>query len=99
LAEIYRESGLYAGYELPRYTMDGGEHADASQVLSWLEAHPNFRRVEAADPAFGDLVTFRLARVAQPVATIEARLEDEEDDILKQMHTLHDQLTPWQRGD
>jgi cell wall-associated NlpC family hydrolase len=50
--------------------MDGGDHADASQVLSWLEAHPNFRRVEAADPLFGDFVTFRLARVAHHVGLV-----------------------------
>jgi cell wall-associated NlpC family hydrolase len=70
LAEIYREAGLFAGYELPRYTMDGGDHADSSQVLSWLEAHPNFQRVERAHLATGDLVTFRLARVAHHVGLV-----------------------------
>ena len=49
-------------------------------------------------------VVTRLHRTApslegQPVATIEARLKEEEDDILKQMHTLHERLTPWQRAD
>jgi cell wall-associated NlpC family hydrolase len=69
LAEIYRETGLFAGYELPRYTMDGGDHADSSQVLSWLEAHPRFRRLDLATEALaaGDLVTFRLGRVAHHV--------------------------------
>jgi hypothetical protein len=52
--------------------------------------------------AIGKVVT-RLHRTApslegQPVATIEARLKDEADDILKQMHTLHERLTPWQRA-
>ena len=69
LAEIYRETGLFAGYELPRYTMGGGDHADVSLVVSWLEAHPRFRRLDlAADTlAAGDLVTFRLGRVAHHV--------------------------------
>ncbi len=49
-------------------------------------------------------VVTRLHRTApslegQPVATIEARLKDEEDDILKQMHTLHERLELWQQGE
>ena len=50
--------------------MDGGDHADASQVLSWLEAHPNFRRIERAHLATGDIVTFRLATVAHHVGLV-----------------------------
>jgi cell wall-associated NlpC family hydrolase len=72
LAEICREPDLFAGYELPRYTMDGGDHTDASQVLSWLEAHPRFRRIDLASEALaaGDLITFRLGRVAHHVGPI-----------------------------
>ena len=68
LAEIYRESGLLAGYELPRYTMGGGDHADTSLVISWLEAHP-LRRIDLTTDALAarDLVTFRLGRVAHHV--------------------------------
>jgi cell wall-associated NlpC family hydrolase len=50
--------------------MDGGDHADSSQVLSWLEAHLNFRRVAGVHLALGDLVTFRLARVAHHVGLV-----------------------------
>jgi cell wall-associated NlpC family hydrolase len=50
--------------------MDGGSHADASQVISWLEAHPNLQRIEGPNSAFGDLVTFRLARVAHHVGLV-----------------------------
>jgi cell wall-associated NlpC family hydrolase len=50
--------------------MDGGDHADVSQVLSWLEAHPRFRRVERLTLAAGDLVTFRLGRVAHHVGLV-----------------------------
>ncbi|MCZ7636752.1 MAG: hypothetical protein M5U12_12385 [Verrucomicrobia bacterium] len=35
----------------------------------------------------------------QSVAVIEARLKEEEDDILKQLHTLDDRLGEWQRAD
>ncbi len=72
LAEIYRETGLFAGYELPRYTMGGGDHADVSLVISWLEAHPRFRRIDLAFEALaaGDLVTFRLGRVAHHVGLV-----------------------------
>ncbi|HNQ90858.1 MAG TPA: hypothetical protein PKM73_19765 [Verrucomicrobiota bacterium] len=35
----------------------------------------------------------------QPVPVIEARLKEEEDDILKQLHTLDERLGAWQRAD
>jgi len=35
----------------------------------------------------------------QSAAVIEARLKEEEDDILKQLHTLDDRLGEWQRAD
>lgn len=35
----------------------------------------------------------------QPVPVIEARLKEEEDDILKQLHTLDERLSAWQRAD
>jgi hypothetical protein len=49
-------------------------------------------------------VVTRLHRTApslegHPVATIEARLKEEEDDILKQLHTLNERLRPWQQSD
>jgi hypothetical protein len=49
-------------------------------------------------------VITRLHRTApslegQPVATIEARLKEEEDDILKQLHTLNERLKTWQQSD
>ena len=49
-------------------------------------------------------VVTRLHRTApslegQPVATIEARLKEEEDEILKQLHTIDERLTPWQQAD
>jgi hypothetical protein len=34
--------------------------------------------------------------VSLRVKMVVARLKDEEDDILKQMHTLHEQLKAWQ---
>lgn len=33
------------------------------------------------------------------VAVIEARLKEHEDDMLRQSHTLDEQLNPWQRAD
>jgi hypothetical protein len=49
-------------------------------------------------------VVTRLHRTApslegQPVATIEARLKEEEDEILKQLHVIDERLTPWQQAD
>jgi hypothetical protein len=49
-------------------------------------------------------VVTRLHRTApsldgQPVPVIEARLKEQEDDILKQLHTLDDRLGEWQRAD
>ena len=49
-------------------------------------------------------VVTRAHRVApslegQPVPVIEARLKEEEDDILKQLHTLDERLSEWQRAD
>jgi hypothetical protein len=49
-------------------------------------------------------VISRLHRTApslegQNVAVIEARLKEEEDDILKQLHTLDERLNGWQRAD
>jgi hypothetical protein len=49
-------------------------------------------------------VVTRLHRTApslegHPVATIEARLKEEEDDILKQLHTIDERLKPWQQAD
>ncbi|HNQ89032.1 MAG TPA: hypothetical protein PKM73_10495 [Verrucomicrobiota bacterium] len=35
----------------------------------------------------------------QTVAVIEARLKEEEDDILKQLHTLDERLNAWQQAD
>jgi hypothetical protein len=35
----------------------------------------------------------------QSVAVIEARLKEEEDDILKQLHTLDERLNAWQQAD
>jgi hypothetical protein len=35
----------------------------------------------------------------QPVAVIETRLKEEEDDILKQLHTLDERLNAWQPPD
>jgi len=35
----------------------------------------------------------------QPVPVIEARLKEEEDDILKQLHTLDERLSAWQQAD
>ena len=35
----------------------------------------------------------------QSVTIIEARLKEEEDDILKQLHTLDERLAAWQRAD
>jgi hypothetical protein len=49
-------------------------------------------------------VITRLHRTApsldgQNVAVIEARLKEEEDDILKQLHTLDERLKAWQQAD
>ncbi|MCZ7636892.1 MAG: hypothetical protein M5U12_13100 [Verrucomicrobia bacterium] len=49
-------------------------------------------------------VLTRLHRVApslegQPVPVIEERLKEEEDEILKQLHTLDERLNAWQRKD
>ncbi|CAG0995231.1 hypothetical protein ARNL5_03564 [Anaerolineae bacterium] len=49
-------------------------------------------------------VLTRLHRVApslegQPVPVIEERLKEEEDEILKQLHTLDERLSAWQRKD
>ena len=49
-------------------------------------------------------VVTRVHRVApslegQPVPVIEARLKEEEDDILKQLHTLDERLGAWQRAE
>jgi hypothetical protein len=49
-------------------------------------------------------VVTRLHRTApslegHPVATIEARLKEEEDDILKQLHTIDERMKPWQQAD
>jgi hypothetical protein len=35
----------------------------------------------------------------QDVATIEGRLKEEEDEILNQLHTLHERLEAWQQAD
>ena len=35
----------------------------------------------------------------QPVAVIETRLKEQEDEVLTQLHTLDDHLTAWQRAD
>lgn len=48
-------------------------------------------------------VVTRLHRVApslegHPTAVIEARLKEEEDDILKQLHTLDERLAAWQQA-
>ena len=49
-------------------------------------------------------VVTRLHRTApslegQSVAVIEGRLKEEEDDILKQLHTLDERLAAWQQAD
>jgi cell wall-associated NlpC family hydrolase len=56
--------------------MDGGEHRGTSQVLEWLDACPRFARVQLpAPPAFavGDLLAFRLGRVAHHVGLVTGR--------------------------
>jgi cell wall-associated NlpC family hydrolase len=73
MAAIFTESGALDGWEFPAYTMDGGDHRDASQVLDWLDDHPRFQRLptgEAVQP--GDLLSFRLGRVPHHVGLLLA---------------------------
>jgi cell wall-associated NlpC family hydrolase len=68
-AELYRECGVLTDYEFPRYVMDGGQHDDSSKVVEWVESSRRFVRCDyAADhPAPGDLLCFRIGRVAYHV--------------------------------
>jgi cell wall-associated NlpC family hydrolase len=61
------ESGALGVFDPPAYTMDGGQHQPASQVLAWLEAHPRFQKVhldvrEKSELWPGDVLCFRIHR-------------------------------------
>ena len=63
-----------------------------------------FGSMQMRIPISNRSVVTRVHRVApslegQPVPVIEARLKEEEDDILKQLHTLDERLGAWQRAD
>ncbi len=37
--------------------------------------------------------------VGHPIDVVQTRLKEEEDEILKQLHTLHERLEAWQQAD
>ncbi|HWD20522.1 MAG TPA: NlpC/P60 family protein [Verrucomicrobiae bacterium] len=68
-AEIYKESGFWSKYELPRYTLDAGRHLRVSQVLAWLLSHPSFASAPSDQPLHaGDLLALKWDHVEHHVA-------------------------------
>ena len=66
-AALIEEAGLASGLAFPPYTVDFGDHADASPVLAWFEDHPEWTAVELANVEPGDVVVFRVGKVANHV--------------------------------
>jgi cell wall-associated NlpC family hydrolase len=71
VVSILKETGAIEGWELPSYTMDGGDHRDSSLVTEWLESHPRFECLQEGEPVqMGDLVCIRLGRVPHHVGLV-----------------------------
>ena len=67
VAEILVEAGWIAGYRFPRYRCDEGHHAGESRVIRWLAQSGQFAQVPAGTVQPGDVLTFRIGRVAHHV--------------------------------
>ncbi len=70
-AEIYRECGLWTGYEFPKYTMDGGHHIERSQIIRWIDASKQF--VEVPAPAVGDVLCFKIGKTEHHAGILVAK--------------------------
>jgi len=66
-AALLEEAGLAQGLRFPPYTVDFGDHADASPLLAWFKAHPDWAAVPLPDIEPGDVVVFRVGKVANHV--------------------------------
>lgn len=73
-AKIYIACCVITEFNPPPYAMDGGEHNELSQVITWLEKSLRFQKAwqTGADfePAVGDLLCFRIGRVVHHVGIV-----------------------------
>lgn len=71
-AQLYIECGVLRRFDPPRYTMDGGQHSELSQVCEFLDGSPAFVRVLETpfDLQVGDLLCFRMGRVVHHVGVV-----------------------------
>lgn len=58
--------------------------------------HPGTELASAIRTVVSQLHRVAPSRVGHPVETIETRLKDEEDEILKQLHTINVRTGQWQ---
>jgi len=58
-AALYLATRAIDDFHPPAYALDGGLHTDESVVLSWLDAHPRFARIDESMKNVGDLLCFR----------------------------------------
>lgn len=60
---IYLETGFFRnGVRFPGYSMDGGQHQEKSQLVTWLDESADFAPAQTVLP--GDTLCFRLGRSA-----------------------------------
>lgn len=66
-AALLEEAGFAHVPDFPSYSVDFGDHADTSPILDWFAAHPEWQPIPLADAQPGDVVVFRVGKVANHV--------------------------------
>jgi len=66
-AALIEEAGLATGLAFSPYAVDFGDHADTSPVLAWFDVHPEWAAVPLPEVEAGDVVVFRVGKVANHV--------------------------------
>jgi hypothetical protein len=68
IAEIYKATGFIQEFAPGEYSMDGGQHAERSRVVEYVEGTGQFAMVwqlgdrNEADPQAGDLLCFKIGK-------------------------------------
>jgi hypothetical protein len=55
-AWCYIKTGFMQKFEPPKYALDTGSHCKDSQVFKWLDANPQFQKVDGSNFQAGDLL-------------------------------------------
>lgn len=67
VGDILREAGLVSDYKFHAYRCDAGMHQEESGVIEWLMLRQDFVRTDGSRIQAGDVLTFRVGRVAHHV--------------------------------